>query len=351
MSIKIDIPESRARSLTQVLETLRAAQTVALTTHVNADGDGAGSEAAVAHWLRMLGKRAVIVNPTPFPATFRFLVDDTMVQDAGTAAGDRALAEADLLLVLDTAEPKRIGRVARAAATLPVAVIDHHVASEGSLDGVMSQDPAACATGELIHDLLQLDGLPRPWPQAVIEGLYAAIVTDTGSFRFANTTQRTHNVVGSLLEQGVDPEQMYRRIYASVPLHRIQLLRHALEHLEVDEEAPITSISIGRGVMENLGALSDDLEGVVEHARSIDGTEVALLFRETSDGSTKISLRSAGEVDVNEIARRFGGGGHVKASGALVPEPLDTVKPRVIEATRAALRESGIAFRSASSND
>ena len=132
---------------------------------------------------------------------------------------------------------------------------------------------------------------------------------------------------------------MYRRIFATVPLQRIELLRHARDHLEVDEQAPITSISIGRGVMERLGAGSEDLDGIIEHARSIRGTEIALLFRETSDGSTKISFRSAGAADVNELARGFGGGGHVKAAGALVPEPLATVRPRVMAAARKALQD------------
>lgn len=344
--------DTRRAQLAAVLEQVGQAQTVVLTTHVNADGDGAGSEAAVAHWLAAAGKRVHVVNPTPFPDRFRFLFgDDAFISDAGTTAGDRALADADLLLVLDTAEPKRVGRVAKAATRLPVAVIDHHVASEGALEGTLAQDATACATGELIYDLLVLSGTPAPWPQPVLEGLYTAIVTDTGSFRFANTTRRTHEVAGDLIEQGVDPELMYRRIYAGVPLHRLQLLRHALENLEVDDEYPITSISIERGVMEELGAGSDDLDGIVEHARSIAGTEVALLFRETVDSSTKVSLRSAGDADVNAIARTFGGGGHVKAAGALIPQPLAVARPLVIDATRAALREMAPVFRAAAKSD
>ncbi|MGH7444121.1 MAG: DHH family phosphoesterase, partial [Longimicrobiales bacterium] len=137
------------------------------------------------------------------------------------------------------------------------------------------------------------------------------------------------------------PEDMYRRVYATVPLRRIALLRHALERLEVDEALPITWISIERGVMEALGCGPDDLEGVVEHARSIEGTEVALLFRATSDGGTKVSLRSSGAVDVNAIARRFGGGGHAKASGAVLGKPLPEGRDAVLDAVRAAVRERG----------
>jgi bifunctional oligoribonuclease and PAP phosphatase NrnA len=342
----------RRAAARRVLERIEAADRVVLTTHVNADGDGAGSEAALAHWLLATGHVATIVNPTPFPAMYRFLIEDeSIIADAGTTTADRALADADLIIVLDTAEPSRIGRVARSAALKPVVIIDHHVPSDTMLDGLVLQDVTACATGELIFDLLEAAGLSTPWPKPIGEGLYTAIVTDTGSFRFSNTTLRAHQVAGELIAQGVDPELMYRRIYATVPLRRMQLLRHALEHLEVDPQYPITWISIERGVMEGLGTGSDDMDGIVDHARSIEGTELAILFRETADGSTKISLRSAGELDVNVIARQFGGGGHVKAAGALIPVGLSDARAQVLAAARAALDATGLTFRPASDTD
>lgn len=336
----------RRAAARRVLDRIDDADGIVLTTHVNADGDGAGSEAALAHWLLDRGKRVTIVNPTTFPSMFEFLIaDPSIIAPIGSAAADHALADADLIIVLDTAEPDRIGRVARSLAGKSAIVIDHHVRSESMVQGVMLQDVSACATGELVFDLLETAELPVPWPQQVLEGIYTAVVTDTGSFRFSNTTLRAHQVAGELIAQGVDPELMYRRIYATVPLRRVELLRHALEHLEVDSEYPITWITIERGVMEQLGTNSEDLDGIVDHARSIEGTELAILFRETLDGSTKISLRSAGVVDVNAIARRFGGGGHVKAAGALLPKGVEEARPRVLAAARAALDEAGLTFR------
>jgi bifunctional oligoribonuclease and PAP phosphatase NrnA len=333
------VTRARRDALEAVLPTLRQATRVVLTTHVNADGDGAGSQAAVAAWLAAAGAQVRIVNPTPFPAMFRFLLDDPgMIADAATAAGARALRERDLLLVLDTAEARRIGRVAKALDRRPIVVIDHHVQTAERLAAHVVADPTACATGELVYDLLEVAGLSRPWPSQVVEGIYTAIVTDTGSFRFANTTPRAHAMAADLIRQGVDPEAMYRRIFATVPLRRVELLRHALEHLEVDADHAISWITIGRDVMERLGTTTEDLDGIVEHARSIEGTEVAILFRETADGATKVSLRSAGALDVNAVARQFGGGGHVKASGALVAEPVEVARERVLAATRAALR-------------
>lgn len=338
------LPVQRENAVQSVLQALTAVERVVITTHVNADGDGVGSQIALAGWLRMRGAHVRIVNPTRFPDGFRFLVDDDeIIANAGTSAGDRALADCQLIVVLDTSEAERIGRVAKAAAGRPLVIIDHHVTSSTALRGASLTDVSACATGELIFDLLLGAGLARPWPARVIQGIYTAIVTDTGSFRFANTTQRAHIIAGDLIAQGVDPELMYRRIYATVPRRRLDLLRHALETLEVDATHPITWITIDRHVMQRLGATSEDLEGVVEHARSLEGTEVAILFRETADGSTKVSLRSAGATNVNAVARQFGGGGHVKAAGAMIAGPPATVRPRIIAAVRAALDEAGSA--------
>jgi phosphoesterase RecJ-like protein len=333
------IPAQRREPLARVLAALDSARHVVLTTHVNADGDGTGCEAALGSYLAGRGKRVTVVNPTPFPALYRYLIPDQgWIAEAGTAAANEALADADLIVVLDTSEPSRVGRLARALRDRAVVVIDHHPPAEGGIPGITLQDPTACATGELVYDLLRAGGLAEPWPPSVVEGLYVAIVTDTGSFRFANTTARAHLIAADLMRRGLDPEAVYRRIFANVPLRRIHLLRAALERLEVDPELPITWISIPREVGDALGVTSEDLEGIVEHARSIEGTEVALLFRELADGATKVSFRSSGEVDVNMLARAFGGGGHAKAAGALIGAPLERVREEVLAAAREAVR-------------
>jgi bifunctional oligoribonuclease and PAP phosphatase NrnA len=332
------VPENRRATLTRIADGLRRGQNIVLSTHVNADGDGAGCEAAVAAWLTQEGKTVSIVNPTPFPDSYRFLITQPeWIVDLNDAASAAVLKQADTLLVLDTGEPKRIGKVAGLLTGKSVYVLDHHPPSQPGFQGVQLLDPGACATGELVYDLFLQVGLKEPWPEACREGVYTAIVTDTGSFRFSNTTPRAHALVGDLIRRGVDPELAYRRLFGTVPLRRIELLRQALASLEVDPDYPITSVSISREILDNTGATADDLEGLVEHARSIAGTEVALLFRETSDGGTKVSLRSNGELDVNAIARNFGGGGHIKASGAVVAAPLEATRSRVIAATREAL--------------
>jgi phosphoesterase RecJ-like protein len=332
------VPPRRAEALRAVLRRLKSARSPLLTTHVNADGDGAGSEVALAAWLRSRGARPIIVNPTRFPDRFRFLLDDTVqVLEPGEDA------DPDLVVVLDTGEPSRIGKVARSARGHDVVVVDHHPPSDSGFDADAAVlDPSACATGELVYDLIRTAEHDAPsapeWPPAVAAALYAAIVTDTGSFRFANTTPRTHAIAGDLVRRGVDPEEMYRHIYATVPLRQLHVLRAALDNLDVDPDLPISWVSIPHNVIAELGVTADDLDGVVEYPRSIEGTEVALVFRETVEGGTKVSLRSNGAVDVNAIARHFGGGGHVKAAGAVVGKPLAAARDAVLAEVRAAVR-------------
>ncbi len=333
----LEVPVAREKPISAILDALEDAQDVVLTTHVNADGDGTGSQAAFAALLQARDKHVHIVNPTAYPEAFRYLIDDQeTIVDLNDPRAEGVLATCDTLCVLDTGEWSRIGRVGRALADRRIIVIDHHLPGEDPIEGTDLRDPAACATGELVYDMFVASG--TEWSRQALVGVYAAILTDTGSFRFSNSTPRAHAIAADLIARGVDPEDMYRRIYATVPLRRIALLRHALERLDVDPVLPITWISIESGIMESLGCTSDDLDGVIEHARSIEGTEVALLFRATADGSTKVSLRSSGSVDVNAIARRFGGGGHAKASGALMGQPLEEARHLVLEAVRDAVR-------------
>lgn len=314
---------------------------VALSTHINADGDGCGSEVGLARALAMMGLRPVIVNPTPWPDSFRFLLEgsgdgpgDAAVEDA-SAHGVAALRDVDLLVVLDIADVKRLGVLADAVRTLaaPKLTIDHHIPSDEPPSAVIVTDTTACATGELVFDLL--GALGRPLTPAIATALYTAILTDTGGFRFSNTSPRAHAVAAELLAAGVDPEAMYRRIYASVPAGKLHLLREALGTLEVDARRGISSISIPAGAMERYGVKSEDLDGIVEQPRSIAGTRLALLFRDLGHGKVKVSFRSTGDVDVNALARQFGGGGHAKASGAMITGTMDDVRARVLAAAGA----------------
>jgi len=306
---------------------------VVLSTHLNADGDGAGSQVAAARWLLRRGLEPTIVNPTPFPDAFRFLLPDSVgAWTPADAEGERAAREADVFVVLDTAEPSRLGAVVGRTEGRRLLVIDHHPATSSSVGDVVVCDPAACATGELVFDLIRLAGDDVTREEA--EALYVAIATDTGSFRYANTSARTHEIAAELLRAGVDPEEMYLRIYAQYTPAGLELVRRALERLRVADDLPVAWISLTQADLAQTGASKEDLEGIVEYARRIRGVRVALLFRELHDGTTKVSLRSTGDADVASVARRLGGGGHVKAAGVVVPEGLEAAEVRVLDEIR-----------------
>ena len=310
------VPRRRAEAIRELEPYLRPGLTVALSTHLNADGDGCGSEAALARLLAQRGMHVRIVNPTPWPALFTFLLGDD-VEDA-SPRGAAAFEGIDLLLVLDINDVRRLGVLADAvrALTVPIGVIDHHVAGDEPVGQVTYADTSACATGELVFDLArELDLEITP---AIAEALYCAILTDTGGFRFSNTSPRAHAVAAALLAAGVAPESMYRRIYAQVKPARLHLLREALASLQIDSAVGLSWISLPHEVVHRLGATTDDVDGLVEHPRSVAGTRLALLFRDLGHDKVKVSFRSTGNVDAQRLAAQFGGGGHVKASGALL---------------------------------
>lgn len=328
----LTVSKERTESIERLAREFRAGRSVVLSTHINADGDGCGSEAALARMLTSLGMTVRIVNPTPWPETYEFLLDADVVD--ATREGSSALQKADLLIVLDISDVKRLGSLSDTVRSLriPKLVIDHHIPSDEPPSTEILSDTAACATGELIYDVATTLGLeitPR-----IATALYVAILTDTGGFRFANTTARCLAVASQLLAAGVEPEEMYRRLYASHPIGRLHLLRDALATLEVDPAYGLSWISVAAGAAEEYGLKSEDLEGLAEHPRSVGGTRMAIFFRDLGHGKIKVSFRSTGDVNVNEFARKFAGGGHARAAGALIPGTIEEVRHSVVTAAR-----------------
>ena len=315
-------------------------QRVCLTTHVNPDGDGLGSEAGLAHLLRARGVDATITNPTPTPPRFGFLFEDLPGVDR-TAEAVKELRRADLIVVLDIGDLGRLGMLSETVRDrgVPVACIDHHVGSGVLPPGPRYLDSGAAATGELVFELAMANGWTLDEPAA--RGLYVAILTDTGGFRFSNTRPRTLRVAAELLEVGVDPEEIYLEVYARAPEGRPRLFAEALQTLVVEPEHGLAWVTVPPGAIERLGVSSDDLDGVVEFPRSIEGVRMALLFREVSQGRVKVSLRSIGDVDVAAFAKRFGGGGHTKAAGLALPGSLAEVQSTVLQAARGYLDTNG----------
>jgi bifunctional oligoribonuclease and PAP phosphatase NrnA len=319
---------------------LRPGQRVCLTTHVNPDGDGIGSEVGLLHLLRAQGIDAIITNPSPTPPRFSFLFKDLPGVDK-TQEAVRELRRADLVIVLDISDLARLGMLIETVKErgVPVACVDHHVSTGILPPGPRYADPDAAATGELIFEIAKAN----EWPvtQAVARGLYVAILTDTGGFRFSNTRPRTLRVAADLLETGVDAEQIYLEVYARAPEGRPRLFAEALQTLVVENEYGLAWVTVPPGAIERHGVSSDDLDGVVEFPRSIEGVRMALLFREIAQGRVKVSLRSVGDVDVAAFAKAYGGGGHTKAAGLSLTGSLSEVQTTVLRAAREYLGGNG----------
>ena len=332
----LTVPPARRAAIEALAPHLVAGRRAALSTHLNADGDGCGSETALARMLGAHGLVTRIVNPTPWPEMFTFLLGDDV--DDQTPRGSRALRDVDLLVVLDISDVKRLGVLTESvrAMNVPKLVIDHHIDSDEPAGPYVVSDTTACATAELVYDMSVVMGWDLT--PAVARSLYTGMLTDTGGFRFSNTSPRCLAVAAQLLACGVDPEDMYTRIYASAPAGRLRLTADVLGTLQVDESVGLAWLSMDPDALDRHDVRAEDLDGMVEHARSIAGTRMALFFRDLGHGKVKVSFRSTGSTDVNAFARQFGGGGHAKAAGALVAGRLDEVRERVVDAARLLLR-------------
>jgi phosphoesterase RecJ-like protein len=314
-------------------ELLVPGRRVCLTTHVNPDGDGLGSEVGLALLLQARGVEVLIANPTVTPARFDFLLRGLPTVDQ-SAEAVKALRGADVIVVLDISDLGRLGMLTGTVADqgVPVACIDHHV-SPGTLPpGPRYLDPSASATGELVSEI----ALANQWPLTpeVARALYVAILTDTGGFRFSNTHPRTLRIAAELLETGLDPESIYLDVYANAPAGRPRLLAEVLQTLVVEEDVGLAWVTVPPGAVERHRVTVDDLDGIVEFPRSVAGVRMAMLFREMSQGRVKVSLRSVGEVDVAAFAKPYGGGGHKHAAGVALPGTLPDVQARILGAAR-----------------
>lgn len=320
----------------EALDALDRASRIVISTHHNADGDGAGSEAALAAHLAQRGKHVRIVNPTPFPEPFAFLLDDaSRVLPVDRPEAAAACREADLAVVLDTSDVKRIGPVHPLVRHLRTVVIDHHPGGQNEISGIVLRDIAAAATGEIVFRLLERAG--ASWTPQMAAALYVAVMTDTGGFRFSNTTPACLRAAARLVELGAAPHELHRRAYGSFRRRRFALLQEALATLEVHETGKVAWMIVPPAAYARTKAAVDDLEGFVDVPRNIRGVEVALLFRVAKDGQTKVSLRSGASVDVNRLAAAFGGGGHPRAAGALLAAPIEDAVQRVVGAVVAVL--------------
>ncbi len=320
-----------AAEVEQIRNIIQTYHQFIITTHVNPDGDGLGSEVALAEYLHQLGKNVWILNSSPVPDNYRFLDPGGKIEVYSQDRHIECLTSADVLFILDISDWDRLrelGKLARSL-NLKTVCIDHHPIESpfADLDVIY---PDASSTGELIYLLLQQ--LRARFNHRMNNAIYTAILTDTGSFRFTNTSPAAHRIAAELIESGVDPQNIYSLVYENQSIARVRLMARVLAGLQLEYEGRLAWMKITQQMLKEVGATLKDTEGLADYPRSIAGVEVALLFMELEDGRVKISFRSKGKVVINGLAHQFSGGGHAFAAGASTDGPLDEVIERVLKA-------------------
>jgi phosphoesterase RecJ-like protein len=317
------VAPSDSPALAAVRQALERAERLVLSSHLRPDGDALGSEIALAHALRARGKEVVILNVDSAPRTLDWLMDeqpDGLVQiyEKGELEQAQAVAEADLLVVLDTNAKHRLGDVGDlfTQASAPVVLIDHHPDPETWFDVAWTKTDAA-ATAEMVYDLI------AGWDLALIDSavasaLYVGIVTDTGSFRYRATTPRTHAIIADILERGgISPEPIHIAVFDGRSRGGLRLLAASLSTIETHYNGRLATMWVDGEMIRRSGALFDETEGLINYALGLDGVVAAVIFLEVPSG-VKASFRSKGDCPINRWAAQFGGGGHANASGAFM---------------------------------
>jgi bifunctional oligoribonuclease and PAP phosphatase NrnA len=311
--------------LKHVLESIAGRQRFLLTSHARPDGDAVGSALACAQILHSLGKQADVVLSDGIPHIYRPLPFADKVLQANSVNGNY---EAAIILECDSLERTRL----EGLGSRFLINIDHHRSGK-AFGHVNWIDPSACATAEMIYWLAREAGVAISREIAIC--LYIAVMTDTGSFRFAGTTERTFALAGDLVACGADPVRCAQDVYFANPTSKMRLLGSALSTLQ--REGRVAWMHVTRAQFDHCGAFDEDAEGLVNYVVSIAGVQVAVFFREMPDRRFRVSLRSRGTIDVATVAESFGGGGHHNASGCSVDGPLLSATERILAEVRLAL--------------
>jgi phosphoesterase RecJ-like protein len=311
-----------------VLEELRGADKLLLTTHENPDGDALGSLRAMHDILEQLGKDSLMfMSPDEFPLPWEYR---DMEFEGIIGAPPEDLDERTVVF-LDCGNIDRMPVDFLQRDGVHIVNIDHHHDNTrfGTVNLVV---PTASCTAEIVWGLAKELGAEITIP--IADALYVALVTDTGRFSYENTTADAHLMAAELIDAGVDPHRVYRRLYEDLPFRRLQLLQRALASVERYDDGAMTICCLTRQDYNETGALETDSEGIVDHMRSVEGTKVAVLVRDLLSedrlGARKVSLRATdGTVDVSIIARAMGGGGHPQAAGFTTELPYDQLVERL----------------------
>jgi len=319
------------------VEVVRSHQRFALTCHVRPDADTVGSAIGMAGILEKLGKDVLLVNAFAVPPNLRFLDPLGKLKQLGTDITAEGLSDREVHIVLDTTAWVQLGAMAdviRQSKAIKM-VLDHHV-SEDDLGALLFKDYEAEATGRLVVEAAEALGVVLT--AEIAQPLFAALATDTGWFRFASTKPGTFRTAAKLMDGGARPDQLFKDLYEHDTLSRLKLIGRTLARAQTELGGRLIYTWIELSDFDSVGAVPSDSEDVINMTLTVGGTEAAVILVEQRSGGFKVSFRSRNDMDCSRIAGQFGGGGHKRAAGATLVEPLDSARAKVLDAVRAAMR-------------
>jgi phosphoesterase RecJ-like protein len=327
-----DDPTRVRGSAEEVAAALQASSRVLVASHANPDGDAIGSILAMGRLLEKLGKDVVVYVRDAVPGNFRFLPGADRIRHS---LEDQE--PFDTTVILDCSELERVGGLPPADRMGRLIGIDHHLTTK-PLGETHLLDPAAAAIGELIYQILLILKVDLDYDLAVC--IYTTLLTDTGSFRYSNTSPRALHTAAEMVAQGVSPWEVALAVYESQPLARLNLLALVLPTLRVDPTGRYGTITITQAMFEQTATGEEHIDGFINFPRGIEGIEVAVQYRQVGSERFKVSFRSRGNVNVAEIASLFAGGGHANAAGCALDGSLEAVQARIERAVEQALEEA-----------
>ncbi len=315
----------------KIISQLRNNNHILVVSHNHPDGDAIGSLIAMGLSLNTWDKKITLFNESPIPAAYRFLPSvNRVVRKINSTSYDVAM-------ILDCGDLERIGKAVSTVRNVPVIInIDHHVTNT-RFGNFQLIDTSACATAEIIYRLIKAMAIPIN--KEIATSIYTGILTDTGSFRFCNTNSSAFSICQEMVEMGVDPYNIAKRVYGSYSLDRIKLLNLALNSIEVSDNGKLSIMILAKHMFDETNTKPEDVDGFINYAKNIEDVKVAALVQENYNSTGKlkspnmfhVSLRSDGTIDVSRIASLFGGGGHSSAAGFNIESTRSDIKSQIFQ--------------------
>ncbi len=310
--------------MNNIIKTIMGSDNFIITSHYSPDGDNLGSSIGLYYALERLGKKAFFVLDDVLPRNLDFLYENMKIYKS-----DEVSMKEYILIALDCGDKNRLCCSENIKNNAKMLInIDHHASNDGYGD-LNYVDSHASSTSELIYDLLmKID--EKTIDKKIGNCLYTGLITDTGNFMYSNTNSSSFLMASQLLKLNIDKEEIIKNIYQSNPLNYVKILGNALNTLKVIEEK-IATIDLTKEMFKKNNISFNDVDGIVNYTRDIEAVEVGILFKEKSEKEIKISFRSKSYLDVNKIAQKFGGGGHIRASGCTIKDSLENAKEIIIK--------------------